>query len=253
MYELYKHWAELYVEQSEDLKSRIGPDSPRFLSLDLGKHYLLNLPEDADEDSLMTASHVLSRLHHAAHFFLDSAETTLFTQHLKTPRLKGFAGELAPDIYFPLANFVYDVGFNPGAYPIVVPKRDNIAFEHVRVKRMSIFCNHNQLVDPHESTANEWAQVVAFIEDATGALYTYSGIVYYGYDGARMYPAPDIKQLFIAYRGDNPVILRDGMTNMSQFVCGMLANLNDFTILRTNTIKIAADSDIVIEEEPKSV
>ncbi len=193
---------------------------------------------------------------------LDQADTTEFLAFIRSLRgkehdLKGFAGAHCPLHKLQAANVWYELNFPAGNYPGVVPVRDAVDenTKIVRVKRMAIHVIHANCVNPfpmpdspleiESKIANDplflrTGTVTAYIEDALGTIYTFSGILAYGFsdgtsDGSQggrpgsaiVWRVSSVDQHLMAMHGQDPSgkVIPLPISGLAQFSLGTLAYL----------------------------
>jgi len=203
------------------------PDSSEYLLPRLLGHWAF-FGEDNPE--IRSATNMWAA--NAMQILLLPHERETYAQFRRNNKLPGFAGNRLPDHILPCANVWFETSFPAGKYPTLVPVRDKVEHPLVKIKRVAINAIHQWSAEPFPAHLEGQEgflrnmSIIAFLEDATGTIHTFAGILSYGIGGALVWKVENIEELNNAIQGQQPRQNAGGpMSNLSQFVCAELAHV----------------------------
>lgn len=180
---------------------------------------------------------------------LPEEDVATYTAWRKDNRPAGFAGAKLPDTRLATANTWYEMSYESGKYPTLIPLRDKIDADVIKIKRIAIHAVHAhsafpfpdaESADTDEAAISKSANflrdaiVMAYIEDDKGKIHTLAGTVSYGVGGASMWRVDDVQAFTDAIHGQG----KPGpLSNLAQFAVGELAYIlsyyqHDYDTLR---------------------
>lgn len=223
----------LFTSNIENMRTVTGNHFDDFLFPSVTKSWVYTGVE-TDKDSLSMRGATSIWASNALQIFLLPSDKETYTDWRKSNKLPGFAGERLPDHRLPCANVWYETSYIAGKYPTLVPIRDPLSVNLIKVKKVAIHAIHrfntNPFPDkPADPRFLKDAAVIAHVQDALDNVYVFAGNVSYGEGGALMWMVKNLDELNAALHNQPPRPNAGGpLSNLSQFVCGELANLIAF-------------------------
>lgn len=222
-------WARHLVREADNEFIAKVPSATR-----ISDHWLVDVPEDAPEDDIQSASASLAAIAYSTRIVFDEEEGLKFMEYVAANPMNAFAGPKTGVTSYPSPNMTFDLRFAAGKAPIVTPRFDVGQYEKILVRSMWIHCIYDGTLNPRPNAADaarkpdylRWAQIVAGVKDAVGNTYTFAGVLPYDQGGAAMFPVKNSADFTLAHHGRPPAWYKwNEMSHMSQFVCSMTTYL----------------------------